>query len=70
LSTIWSLCPLRFLTGTEGHLTPVAMVRRNATKDKDGSLQSSSGSSTAAHHICGETGREEVSDAAFGWLWH
>jgi pimeloyl-ACP methyl ester carboxylesterase len=63
--------PLLFLTGTQDHLTPVAMVRRNANKYKAGpgrvDYQEFDGRS---HYICGEPGWEEVADAALGWLWH
>jgi pimeloyl-ACP methyl ester carboxylesterase len=61
--------PLLFLTGTQDHLTPVAMVRRNASKYKAGSgqvdFQEYDGRS---HYICGEPGWEEVADAALTWL--
>ena len=63
--------PLLFLTGTQDHLTPVAMVRRNANKYRVGpgrvDYRQFSGRS---HYICGEPGWEEVADAALGWLWH
>jgi pimeloyl-ACP methyl ester carboxylesterase len=62
--------PLLFLTGTQDHLTPVAMVRRNANKYKVGpgkvDYREFDGRS---HYICGEPGWEEVADAALGWLW-
>jgi pimeloyl-ACP methyl ester carboxylesterase len=62
--------PLLFLTGTQDHLTPVAMVRRNANKYKTGpgrvDYRQFDGRS---HYICGEPGWEEVADAALGWLW-
>ena len=63
--------PLLFLTGTQDHLTPVAMVRRNA-----GGYRSDHGRvdyrefDGRSHYICGEPGWEEVADAAIGWLWH
>jgi pimeloyl-ACP methyl ester carboxylesterase len=66
-----SQAPLLFLTGTRDHLTPVAMVRRNANKYAAGpgrvDYQEFEGRS---HYICGERGWEEVADAALGWLWH
>ena len=66
-----SQAPLLFLTGTHDHLTPVAMVRRNANRYKAGpgqvDYQEFDGRS---HYICGERGWEEVADAAIGWLWH
>jgi pimeloyl-ACP methyl ester carboxylesterase len=63
--------PLFFLAGTEDHLTPVAMVRRNASKYKDGAVQVEYREFDGrSHYICGEPGWEEVADAAIGWLWH
>jgi pimeloyl-ACP methyl ester carboxylesterase len=63
--------PLLFLTGTKDHLTPMAMVRRNASRYNAGpgrvDYQEFEGRS---HYICGEQGWEEVADAAIGWLWH
>jgi alpha-beta hydrolase superfamily lysophospholipase len=61
--------PLQFLTGTQDHLTPVAMVRRNAGKYKaapgEVDYREFDGRS---HYICGEPGWEEVADAALTWL--
>jgi len=63
--------PLFFLAGTRDHLTPVAMVRRNASKYKDDSGQVEYREFVGrSHYICGEPGWEEVADAAIGWLWH
>jgi pimeloyl-ACP methyl ester carboxylesterase len=63
--------PLFFLTGTQDHLTPVAMVRRNANKYKAGPGQVDYREFEGrSHYICGEQGWEEVADAALGWLWH
>ena len=63
--------PLLFLTGTEDHLTPVAMVRRNANRYRASlgrvDYREFEGRS---HYICGEQGWEEVADAVLGWLWH
>lgn len=63
--------PMLFLTGTQDHLTPVAMVRRNANKYRAGpgpvDYREFDGRS---HYICGEPGWEEVADAALGWIWH
>jgi pimeloyl-ACP methyl ester carboxylesterase len=61
--------PLLFLTGTEDHLTPVAMVRRNAGKYKSGAGQVDYREyGGRSHYICGEPGWEEVADAALAWL--
>jgi alpha-beta hydrolase superfamily lysophospholipase len=61
--------PLLFLTGTQDHLTPVAMVRRNAGKYNAGpgrvDYREYDGRS---HYICGEPGWEEVADAALSWV--
>jgi pimeloyl-ACP methyl ester carboxylesterase len=61
--------PLLFLTGTHDHLTPVAMVRRNARKYTAGQggvdYREFDGRS---HYICGEPGWEEVADAALEWV--
>jgi len=63
--------PLLFLAGTQDHLTPVAMVRRNATRYKAGAGQVEYREFDGrSHYICGEPGWEEVADAALGWLWH
>ena len=63
--------PLLFLTCAEDHLTPVAMVRRNSSKYKDGYGQVEYREFDGrSHYICGEPGWEEVTDAAIGWLWH
>jgi pimeloyl-ACP methyl ester carboxylesterase len=63
--------PLLFLTGDQDHLTPVAMVRRNAgrynTDQGKVDYQEFEGRS---HYICGEPGWREVADAAIGWIWH
>jgi pimeloyl-ACP methyl ester carboxylesterase len=63
--------PLLFLTGTRDHLTPVAMVRRNASKYKaaPGRVEYREFDGRS-HFICGEPGWEEVVAAAIGWLWH
>ena len=61
--------PMLFLAGDQDHLTPVAMVRRNAHKYTAGSgrvdYREFEGRS---HYICGEEGWEEVADAALAWL--
>ncbi len=61
--------PLLFQTGTQDHLTPVAMVRRNAGKYKPAAgqvdYQEYAGRS---HYICGEPGWQDVADAALTWL--
>jgi len=61
--------PLLFLTGDQDHLTPVAMVRRNAHKyaaaPRAVDYQQFAGRS---HYICAEPGWEEVADAALAWL--
>ena len=63
--------PLFFLAGTRDHLTPVAMVRRNASKYKDDSGHVEYREFVGrSHYICGEPGWEEVAEAAIGWLWH
>jgi pimeloyl-ACP methyl ester carboxylesterase len=63
--------PLLFLTGTRDHLTPVAMVRRNANKYEHGPTRVDYREFDGrSHYICGEQGWEEVADAALGWLWH
>ena len=60
--------PLLFLTGTQDHLTPVGMVRRNVGKYDAGKgrvdYREFDGRS---HYICGEPGWEEVADAALSW---
>jgi pimeloyl-ACP methyl ester carboxylesterase len=61
--------PLLFLTGTQDHLTPVAMVRRNAGKYKSDTGQVDYREYDGrSHYICGEPGWEEVADAALTWL--
>jgi pimeloyl-ACP methyl ester carboxylesterase len=63
--------PLLFLTGTQDHLTPVGMVRRNAGRYKDqGARVDYREFDGRSHYICGEQGWDEVADAAIGWLWH
>jgi pimeloyl-ACP methyl ester carboxylesterase len=63
--------PLLFLTGTQDHLTPVAMVRRNAGRYKSGTGQVDYREYDGrSHYICGEPGWEEVADAALTWLSH
>ena len=62
--------PLLFLTGTRDHLTPVAMVRRNANKYQAGpGMVDYREFEGRSHYICGEQGWEEVADVALGWLW-
>jgi pimeloyl-ACP methyl ester carboxylesterase len=62
--------PLLFLTGTRDHLTPVAMVRRNANKYRAGpGMVDYREFEGRSHYICGEQGWEEVADVALGWLW-
>jgi pimeloyl-ACP methyl ester carboxylesterase len=61
--------PLLFLTGDQDHLTPVAMVRRNAHKYVAGSGQADYQEFAGrSHYICAEPGWEEVADAALAWL--
>jgi pimeloyl-ACP methyl ester carboxylesterase len=61
--------PLLFLTGDRDHLTPVAMVRRNAHKYTAGPGQVECREFAGrSHYICGEEGWEEVADAALAWL--
>ena len=61
--------PLLFLTGGQDHLTPVAMVRRNARKYTAASGQVEYREFAGrSHYICGEEGWQEVADAALGWL--
>ena len=64
-----SRAPLLFLTGTQDHLTPVGMVRRNAHKYKavHGPVDYREFEGRS-HYICGEPGWEEVADAARDWL--
>lgn len=61
--------PVLFLTGDQDHLTPVAMIRRNAHKYPAGAGEVDYREFTGrSHYICGEEGWEEVADAALGWL--
>jgi pimeloyl-ACP methyl ester carboxylesterase len=61
--------PLLFLAGDRDHLTPVAMVRRNAQKYAAGPRQVDYRQFAGrSHYICAEEGWEEVADAALGWL--
>jgi|SRR5450759_1377032 pimeloyl-ACP methyl ester carboxylesterase len=63
--------PLLFLTGTQDHLTPAAMVRRNAGRYKADAVRVDYREFEGrSHYICGEPGWEDVADAAIGWLWH
>jgi pimeloyl-ACP methyl ester carboxylesterase len=58
--------PLLMLTGDTDHLTPEALVRRNAARYRPPvEVRSFPG---RAHFICNQPGWEEVADATFGWL--
>lgn len=61
--------PLLFLTGDQDHLTPVAMVRRNAHRyTAAGGRVDYREFAGRSHYICGEEGWEDVAVAALGWL--
>ena len=63
--------PLLFLTGNRDHLTPVAMVRRNARRyNADQGKVDFQEFEGRSHYICGEPGWTDVADAAIGWVWH
>jgi pimeloyl-ACP methyl ester carboxylesterase len=59
--------PLLIMGGDRDHLTPLAMVRRNARAYKAGvvDFQEFAGRS---HFICNQPGWEDVAGAAFDWL--
>jgi pimeloyl-ACP methyl ester carboxylesterase len=58
--------PLLFIAGAQDHLTPVAMIRRNARSYRDPvPVETFEGRS---HFICNQDGWEEVADRALNWL--
>src|SRR4051812_27551693 len=60
--------PLLMLAGDIDHLTPEALVRKNAARYRQPvEVRSFTGRS---HFICNQPGWEEVADAAFEWLEH
>jgi pimeloyl-ACP methyl ester carboxylesterase len=61
--------PLLFLGGDRDHLTPLAMVMRNARAypPKAGEIDCQT-FRDRSHFICNEEGWEEVADTAFNWV--
>jgi pimeloyl-ACP methyl ester carboxylesterase len=61
--------PLLFLTGGQDHLTPGAMVRRNARAyPASAGLVEFHEYPDRSHFICNQPGWEEVADRAFDFL--
>jgi pimeloyl-ACP methyl ester carboxylesterase len=61
--------PLLVIGGENDHLTPLAMVRRNAGRyDPAGGVVDFREFPGRSHFICNEPGWEEVADHAFDWL--
>jgi pimeloyl-ACP methyl ester carboxylesterase len=61
--------PLLFVTGDSDHLTPAAMVRRNARAyDRSGSPVEFKLFTRRSHFICNQDGWESVADFVLDWV--
>jgi pimeloyl-ACP methyl ester carboxylesterase len=61
--------PLLFIAGGQDHLTPLAMVRRNARAyARSGATVDFESFADRSHFICNQDGWESVADLAMTWL--
>jgi pimeloyl-ACP methyl ester carboxylesterase len=61
--------PLLFLAGDSDHLTPLAMIRRNARAYRSSAgVVDFEGFTNRSHFICNQDGWEEVAGRALDWL--